>query len=204
MLQKCLDYSLAINFEKSKFHKNEVKFLGHVINGVEIKMQAEKVNVIQDWPMPTKKKQVQAFLRFANYYRRFIKNYSVKVKPLTELTKDIPFSWKAQHQEAFDNLKIAFTSAPVLQPFDRSRETIIETDTSNQVIASILSQYLIRDGVKTLYPIDYHAKTLSAAERNWPIHDKELWAIVSCFRCWHSYLVGVDRKSTRLNSSHVD
>ena len=81
--------------------------------------------------MPTKKKQVQAFLGFANYYCQFIKNYSAKVKPLTELTKDILFSSKVQQQEAFDNLKIAFTSAPVLQPFDLSQDTIMETDASN-------------------------------------------------------------------------
>ena len=72
VLQRCLDHRLAINFEKSEFHKKEVKFLGYVINGIEIKMQEEKVNAIQNWPTPTKKKQVQAFLGFANYYQRFI------------------------------------------------------------------------------------------------------------------------------------
>ena len=92
VLQKCLNNGLAVNLEKSEFHKIKVKLLRQVINGIEIKMQAEKVNVIQDWPTPTKKKQVQAFLGFANYYCWFIKNYSAKVKPLMELTKDIVFS----------------------------------------------------------------------------------------------------------------
>src|SRR5258706_12387461 len=92
VLQKCLDHGLAVNLEKSEFHKKKVKFLGYVINGTEIKMQEEKVNAIQNWPTPTKKKQVQAFLGFANYYRCFIRNYLAKVKPLTELIKDIPFS----------------------------------------------------------------------------------------------------------------
>ena len=58
----------------------------------------------------------------------------------------------------------------------------METDVSNQAIASVLSQYSVKDGVKMLHPINHYAKMLSAAERNWPIHDKELWAIVSCFR----------------------
>ena len=98
-----------------------------------------------------------------------------------ELTKDILFSWKAQQQEALDNLKIGFTSAPVLQPFDCSRETIMEIDALNPVIASALSQYSVKNSVKTLHPIDHYTKTLSMAEHNWPMHDKELWAIVSCF-----------------------
>ena len=75
---------------------------------------------------------------FANYYRRFILNYSAKVKPLTELTKDVPFSWGTQQQQAFADLKTAFTTALVLQPFDWTRETIMETDASNQAIAGVL------------------------------------------------------------------
>ena len=154
-------------------------------------MQPQKVNVILQWQTPIKKKEIQAFLGFANYYRRFIHNYSAKVKPLTELTKDVPFSWGQQQQKAFDDLKIAFTTAPVPQPFDRDLETIMETDASNQAIAGVLLQYVINKGVKMLHPVDYHTKTLSATEHNWPIHDKELWAIVSCFRRWDSWLKGL-------------
>ena len=76
------------------------------------------MDAIQAWPVPTKKKQVQAFLGFANYYCCFILNYTAKVKPLTELTKDVPFSWGTQQQQAFEDLITAFTLAPVLQPFD--------------------------------------------------------------------------------------
>ena len=154
-------------------------------------MQPAKVNAIQEWKPPTKKKEVQAFLGFANYYRQFIQNYSAKVKPLTELTRDILFSWGQQQQEEFDNLKIAFTSVPVLRPFHPNLQTIMETDASNQAIAGVLSQYVLTGGVRTLHPVDHHAKTLTTTERNWPIHDKELWAIVSCFRRWESWLKGL-------------
>ena len=192
ILGKCLEHGLAINLEKSEFHQPEVDFLGHVVNGTNISMQERKVNAVLNWKTPAKKKEVQAFLGFANYYRRFIKNYSAKVKPLTELTKDIPFSWGHAQQTAFDDLKTAFTTAPVLRPFDRNLQTIMETDASNQAIAGVLSQYQKNEnGAKVLYPVDHHAKTLSATERNWPIHDKELWAIVSYCRRWHSWLVGV-------------
>ena len=93
VLKKCLDHGLAINLKKSEFYKSEVDFLGHVINGQSISIQPQKVNEILQWQTPTKKKEIQAFLGFANYYYRFIHNYSAKVKPLTELTKDVPFSW---------------------------------------------------------------------------------------------------------------
>ena len=105
-----------------------------------------------------------------------------------------PFSWNEQQQSAFDNLKAAFTTAPVLKPFDRNLQTIMETDASNQAIAGVLSQYHIENGVKSLYPMDHHAKVLSPSERNWPIHDKELWAIISCFRRWNNWLKGLPTK----------
>ena len=68
----------------------------------------------------------------------------------------------------------------------------METDASNQAIAGILSQYNIVNGVKQVHPVEYHAKTLSAAKHNWPIHEKELFAIVDCLRKWRDWLVGVE------------
>ena len=67
----------------------------------------------------------------------------------------------------------------------------METDASNQAIAGILSQYHAVNGCKQLPPVEYHVKTLSSTQRNWPIHDKELFAIVDCFRKWRDWLVGV-------------
>lgn len=68
VLKRCLDHNLAVNLEKSEFHKTQVDFLGHVINGTEIRMQQRKVDAILERQPPTKKKEVQAFLGFANYY----------------------------------------------------------------------------------------------------------------------------------------
>ena len=96
VLKRCLQHDLAFNLDKSEFHKTEVEFLGHVINGTNIQMQQKKVDAIVKWKTPTKKKEVQAFLGFANYYRQFIKNYSAKAKPLIKLSKDVPFSWNEQ------------------------------------------------------------------------------------------------------------
>ena len=76
--------------------------------------------------------------------------------------------------------------------FDCTRENIMEIDASNQAVAGILSQYHIVNGAKQLHPIEYHAKTISAAQRNWHMHDKELYAIVDRFRKWRDCLVGVE------------
>ena len=80
-------------------------FLGHVINGQEVKMDHSKLEAMSQWPIPTKKKEIQAFLGFTNYYRRSIVNYSAKARPLIDLTKDVPFTWGHTQQQAFDELR---------------------------------------------------------------------------------------------------
>ena len=166
-------------------------------------MEPGKIEAIQQWETPTRKKEVQAFLGFANYYRRFIQDYAHRVKPLTELTKGdstkpakskVPFSLGQQQQEAFDELKWAFQEAPVLVQFDRSHPTLIETDASNQAISGVLSQGYPDPACmdKLVWKlVDCHTKTLSEQQRNWPIHDQELWAIVSSLTKWQSWLSGL-------------
>jgi len=91
------------------------------------------------WPMSTRKKEVPAWLGFANYYQRFIANYSSKATLLIVLTWDLPFSCGQAQQQSFDKLNQLFLSTPILTQFDRYFETIMETDTSNQAILGILS-----------------------------------------------------------------
>ena len=192
ILQQCVNHGLAVNLTKSEFHVHEIIFLGHIVNGSQVQMDPAKLETIFKWPVPTKKKEVQAFSGFANYYRRFMENYSAKARPLIDLTKDVPSSWGDQQQQAFDEVITRISSAPILTQFDRTLETIMETDASNQAIAGILSQYHNVNGAKQLHPVEYHAKTLSAAQHNWPIPDKELFAIVDSFRKWRDWLVGVE------------
>ena len=164
VLENCVEYGLAVNLPKSEFHVKQTLFLGHIINGQQVQMDPAKLEVMAKWPVPTKKKEVQAFLGFANYYRWFIINYSSKARPLIELTKDVPFSWGSEQQAAFDELRQRFMSAPILTQFDRSLDTIIETDASNQAISGILSQYHVTNSIKRLHPVEYHAKTLTATQ----------------------------------------
>jgi len=120
-------------------------------------MDPTKLEAMFKWPTPTKKKEAQAFLSFANYYRQFIANYSGKARPLIDLPRDVAFSWREAQQQSFDELKQLFLSASILTQFDRCCETIMETDKSKQAISSILSQYYIVNGVKKLHSTEYNA-----------------------------------------------
>ena len=189
VLRRFVNHGLVVNRTKSGFHVHETIFLGQIVNGSQVQMDPAKLETMFKWPVPTKKKEVPASLDFANYYRRFLENYRAKARPLIDLTKDVPFSWRHLQQQAFDELRTRFLSAPILTQFDRTLETIIETDASNQAIAGILSPYHIVNVAKQLHPGAYHAKTLSAAQRNYPIHDEELFAVVDRFREWRDWLV---------------
>ena len=182
LVQQHIEHGLAVNLLKSESHIHETIFLVHVIIGQEVKMDPSKLIIMSKWPISIKKKEVQAFLGFTNYYYRFIINYSSKAHPLIDLTKDVLFTWRHTQQQALDELRARFLSAPILTQFHRTLETIMETDTSNQAIAGILSQYHVINGYKQLPPVDYHAKTLSTTQCNWQIHNKELFAIVDCFQ----------------------
>ena len=104
-------------------------------------MDPIKVDGILKWPVPTKVKEVQSFLGFANFYRRFIRNFAGISKTLTSLTKkDVPFQWSDTCQQAFQDLKDRFTSLPVLAHYHVDRLTIVETDASDYAIAAVLSQ----------------------------------------------------------------
>jgi hypothetical protein len=170
---------LHLKPEKCRFHCQEVKYLGLIISMEGIKMDPKKITTVQDWEAPRNLKDIRAFLGFANFYRRFVRNYSKIVQPLTLLTwKGVAFAWKEEQQRAFDDLKNTFTSAPVLARFDLDRDVIVETDDSDYVSAGVLSQY---DDEGILHPVAFFSKKHSPAECNYEIYDKELIAIVRAF-----------------------
>jgi hypothetical protein len=188
VLEALMKVGLHLKPEKCEFHRQEVKYLGFIISTTGTKMDPAKITTIQDWPQPQNVKDIQSFLGFANFYCRFIKGYSSIVAPLTYLTqKDIPFTWTSDCTYSFNNLKTAFTTAPILAHFDYDREVIVETDASEFVSARVLSQY---DDNGVLYPITFFSRKHSPTECNYEIYNKELMAIVCAFKEWCPELEG--------------
>jgi len=175
---------------KCEFFKHETKFLGLIVGRDRFRMDPEKIKTITDWKQPQNLTDVQAFIGFANFYRRFIKDFSRIISPLVELTrKDTPFEWNRLRHDAFQRLKTAFTSAPILAPFDWEKEVLLETDASDYVSAGVLSQ-VGDDGI--LRPVAFFSKKHSITECNYEIYDKELLAIIRCFEEWRPELEGTE------------
>ncbi|KAI0992808.1 hypothetical protein K3495_g15376 [Podosphaera aphanis] len=153
-------------------------------------MDLSKIQTIQDWKPPVNIRGVQSFLGFANFYHKFIAKYSKVATPLFALTKkDSKFVWTPECQLAFDALKTAFISEPILCHFDPSLKTVLETDASDKVISAVLSQYHIEsNSIPRLHPVAYFSRTMTSPEANYTVGDKELLAIVESLKEYRQYV----------------
>jgi len=143
-------------------------------------MSDNKVKIIQDWPEPKKVKDIQSFLGFANFYCWFIFNYLDIVIPLTRLIrKDIPWKFDSSCVDAFNSLKKAFTSTPILTHWIPDAQLIVETDASDYALTAILS---IVNKDNEVHLVAFHSRTFTAVELNYNTHDKELLAIFEAFK----------------------
>ncbi|KAI0998467.1 hypothetical protein K3495_g9725, partial [Podosphaera aphanis] len=141
VLQKLLDYNLFCKPEKCEFQVESTTFLGFIISPKGLSMDPSKIQTIVDWKPPINDRGVRSFLGFANFYRRFIPDYSKIATPLFSLTrKNAKFIWTSACQKSFDTFKLAFTSKPILRHFDSSKCTILETDASDRMISAVISQ----------------------------------------------------------------
>ena len=177
---------LQVEITKCEFHVEEVLYLGMIVGRYGIKMDPAKVAAIKEWATPINVKDVQSFLGFANFYRRFIRGFSEIAAPLTALTgKKTVWEWTPQCQLAFENLKVLFCTAPVLALYDPDLECVVETDASDHVSAGVFSQ---RGSDGLIRPIAFFSKKHSPAECNYEIYDKELLAVVLAFQEWRAEL----------------
>ena len=196
VLTRLRSANLYAKLEKCKFQVTQIEFLGYIISFDGISMDPAKVSAITSWPSPQSVHDVQVFIGFANFYRRFIENYSKIILPLTSLLKkDMAFVWSDKAQLAFDFLKLKFTTSPILKHFDPHRPSIVETDASDFAIACIISQH---DDKSILHPIAFYSRKLTPAEINYEIYDKEMLAVVTAFKEWRSYLEGAQHQTTVL------
>lgn len=188
VVKRLRDAGLQIDIHKCEFETTRTKYLGLIITPDGIEMDDDKVTAIQGWEPPDNVRDLQRFLGFANFYRRFIQGYSTVCIPLNELLrKDIHWKWGRPQQQAFRTLKDAFSTAPTLAYFDYNKEAILETDASNWASGGVLSQ---KDDEGILRPVAYFSSKHTPAECNYEIYDKELLAIVKCLEEWRPELQG--------------
>ncbi|KAK3531229.1 hypothetical protein QTP70_015226, partial [Hemibagrus guttatus] len=190
VLSRLQRHHLYVKLEKCEFHRTTVTFLGYVISQRGVEMDAVKVRSVTEWPAPTTIREMQRFLGFANFYRRFIRNYSTVAGPLTSLLRGKPkrLSWTDQARAAFQQLKDCFTSAPILRHPDPDLPFVVEVDASSSGLWAILSQRHGEPG--KLHPCAFYSRKLTAAEANYDVGNRELLAIKAALEEWRHWLEG--------------
>ncbi|GJS92255.1 V-type proton ATPase subunit A3 [Tanacetum coccineum] len=169
--------------KKSKcvFGTNQVEYLGHVILAKGVATDPTKINVMQEWPIPSNVKQLRGFLGLNGYYRRFIMNFDSVNRPLTQLLKKGGYKWSNEAQAAFETLKSAMQKAPVLALPDFTKPFEVETDASGVGIGAVLQQ----NG----HPIAYMSKTLSLKHQSLSTYEKEFLEVLLALDKWRGYLL---------------
>ncbi|KAI2668898.1 Transposon Tf2-9 polyprotein [Labeo rohita] len=189
VLQRLLENQLFVKAEKCTFHAQSVSFLWSIISAEGIRMDPAKVRAVSDWPVPGSRKALQQFLGFANFYRRFIRNFGQVAAPLTALTSTkTEFCWSNAAQAAFDNLRFKFTTAPILILPDPNSQFVVEVDASEVGVGAVLSQRSPQDD--KLHSCAYFSHCLSPSERNYDIGNKELLAVRLALGEWRHWLEG--------------
>ena len=182
VLERLQDFNLKIKPKKSFFFQPEVLFLGHALSKEGITLNPEKVQKVKDWPVPSNVKEVHSFLGLMSYYCWFIPQFVKWANPLHDLIRPIvtkktrarinlpplqqnlpPFQWIQVHQESFDRLKLALTTAPVLAYPDYDKPFLLETDTSLKDLGAVLSQ---EDKDGNVQVISYASRTLKPYEKS--------------------------------------
>lgn len=199
VLQRLREWNLYAGLEKCTFHTTQVEFLGFIVSNKGVAMDDTRVATIRDWPEPECIFDIQQFLGFANFYRRFIESYSKITRPLTDLVQGPDAQQKGRNKrkqdfeltesarEAFKEVKARFLRAPMLAHFDPSLQSMIESDASGYAYGGICSQ---KQGSGAWKPIAFYSKKMTPAQMNYEVGDQEMLAIVECFKEWRHYLEG--------------
>ncbi|KAG5728483.1 hypothetical protein E4T56_gene19562 [Termitomyces sp. T112] len=182
VLERLHQHQLYLKPEKCKFEQTQIEYLSLIISHGAAEIDPVKVAGVAEWPEPRNKKEVQAFLGFANFYQRFIQDFSHHACPLFDLTgKDVTWSWGPPEQLAFDTLKHAVTSGPVLLFLDNNSPFRMEADSSDFATGAVLLQQSPEDG--KWHPVAFYSKSL-----NW-------WHFLE--GVWHKFEVWTDHKNLK-------
>lgn len=174
---------------KCEFAVPSCEFLGHIISGDGIRPHPDKIKALLDWPTPTTPKNLRSFLGLAHYYRRLIKACSKVTAPLTHLLrKDTPWEWGVEQAAAFQEIKKRASEQPVVRPPDYTLPFIVKTDASDYAIGAVLAQR--PPPPDSEYVVAYESRKLSPAETRYPVHERELLAVLHALQVWQHNLKG--------------
>jgi hypothetical protein len=176
VLMRLEAHDLYLRLEKCDFEQTKVEYLGMIISQGAVRMDPAKVKAMANWPTPCNLRDVRSFVGFANFYWRFIKDFSKIVRPLHDLTeKDAPFTWGVAQKQAFNTLKEAFTSKLVLALWELHRKTWLEVDASGFATGGVISQ----EGDDNLWhPVAFCSESMIKAEHNYQTWDRKMLAII--------------------------
>lgn len=183
-------YNLRANRDKCVFFRTSVKFLGHIIAENGIHPNPDKISAISKMIPPKNLSHLKTFLATCSWYRKFVPNFAERSSILSALTKkNAPWNWNLEHQTAFEVLKNALTTSPVLQQVDYGKPFILRTDASNYAVGAVLLQKT-EDGDEK--PIEYASRLLTQAERNYSTSEREALAVVWALKKYQGYLDGAE------------
>ena len=186
VLSRLKEANLKLSPAKCKLFRHEVEYLGHIVSQHGVGTDPKKTKAIREWPTPRNAKEVRSFVGLCSYYRRFVRGFADIARPLHKLVELDEFCWSGECDEAFNTLKKALTSPPILAyPVDVGL-FILDTDASGQGLGAVLSQ-VQDDGERA---IAYYSRALSRAEQQYCVTRRELLAVVESVKHFHHYLYG--------------
>ena len=186
-LGRLRDAKIYARLHKCEFYKDKVEYLGFDVSARGVQPSPDKVRAVVEWPKPSSVKDVRSFLGLAGFYRRFIRNFSLKARPLTELTRDdATWRWDEPQEMAFKTLKRSLVTAPVLHMPNFELPFVLTTDASAVSVGGILEQ----DFGAGLQPVAYESKKLSPTEMRYSAYERELLGIVWAIGKWRHYFEG--------------
>jgi hypothetical protein len=184
-------HQLFLKQSKCSFGTSEVEYLGHLVGKVSVRVDPKNIEAMQDWPHPNTLKILRGFLGLTGYYRKFVKNYGKIAAPLTELLKNNSFTWNPTTSRAFQTLKMAMCTTPILTLPDFTKTFVLECDASGKGIGNVLMQ----EG----HPLAFTNKQLFERNLGKSIYEKEMLAILHVVDILHPYLLG---KRFQIKTNH--
>jgi hypothetical protein len=179
VLQKLRESQFFAKLNKCSFGQSSIHYLGYIISDTGVATDPDKTEAMESWPTPTSVTELRGFLGLTGYYRKFVQNYVIITKPLTQLLTKKGFVWTPEATTAFQQLKVAMLSTPVLAVPNFNLPFTVETDACDTGVAVLMQQG---------HPIAYMSKALGILARKLSIYEKEFLAVIMAVDKWRQYL----------------